>query len=442
MPWAMWLDSGHPGTRGGRYDLIVAYPRLTLAAHGEVVRIEGEDGAKWDVEGDPLAILSCHLGAHGNDPGKGECAGGAVGYFSYDLARRYMRLPAMARDAEQMPDMVVGIYDGFVRVDHERRLCQIRAQDTDAGRRWALRMEAALSSPREPSSSGFLLSGDIRPNLEFASYAQAFNSVQDYIRAGDCYQINLAIRFAAACAGHPWPLYLALRERNPAPYAAWLNLPFAQVLSSSPESFLSVKAGQVVTRPIKGTRPRGRDAWEDEHMAAELAASPKDQAENLMIVDLLRNDLGKVCEPGSIAVPELFNVESFATVHHLVSTVTGRLGPGRHALDLLAAAFPGGSITGAPKRRAMEIIESLEPHRRGVYCGAIGYLGLDGDMELNIAIRTLVCSRGEVRFWAGGGLVADSDVQAEYQECLDKARAMREVLEGFRAGDEDPGQIP
>lgn len=441
-PWAMWLDSGHPAAQGGRYDLMAAFPRFILMAQGDVVRIQEEGGKERCLEGDPLAILSGLLDTAALDAEKDAFAGGALGYFSYDLARRYLHLPHMARDAEHMPDMAVGIYDGLVHVDHERRLCQIRAQDTDAGRRWAGRMEAALSAPRDTPLTPFMVLGDIRQNLEFASYVRAFNAIQDFIRAGDCYQVNLAIRFAASCAGHPWPLYLALRGRNPAPYGAWLNFPFAQVLSSSPESFLSLKAGRVTTRPIKGTRPRGRNAAEDERLAMELAASAKDRAENLMIVDLLRNDLGKVCEHGSIAVPELFHVESHATVHHLVSTVTGRLGRGMHALDLLAAAFPGGSITGAPKRRAMEIIESLEPHRRGVYCGAIGYLGLDGDMELSIAIRTLVCSNGEIRYWAGGGLVADSEVRAEYQECLDKALAMREVLEGFRHGVEDAAPIP
>jgi para-aminobenzoate synthetase component 1 len=353
-----------------------------------------------------------------------------------------MNLATLAQDAEHMPDMAVGIYDGFVRVDHECRRCQIRAQDTEAGRRWAARVEAFLVSSQNPSQASFEVQGEIRANLDFSAYAQAFNTVQDFIRAGDCYQINLAMRFAAPCAGHPWPLYQALRKRNPAPYAGWLNFPFAQVLSSSPECFLKLEAGKATSRPIKGTRPRGQDAEADARLAEELAASPKDRAENLMIVDLLRNDLGKVCEPGSIQVPDLFQVERFATVHHLVSTVTGRLARGRGAVDLLAAAFPGGSITGAPKRRAMEIIESLEPHRRGVYCGAIGYIGFDGDMELNIAIRTLVCSHGEIRYWAGGGLVADSNVGAEYQECLDKGRAMQEVLEWFKSPTSDAGKIP
>lgn len=437
-PWAMWLDSGHPMAHGGRYDVIVAYPRVTLVAWNGVVRIQQADGKTRESHAGPLELLSQYLGPARND----DCAGGAVGYFAYDLARYYMELPNVAQAEEGMPDMAVGIYDGCVRVDHERRICQIRAQDTEAGRRWAQRMEAVLSRTPEPSASQFVVLDDVRPNLAFAAYARAFDIVQHYIRAGDCYQINLAMRFSAPCIGHPWPLYLALRRRSPAPYAGWMNFPFGQVLSSSPESFLSLKAGEVTTRPIKGTRPRGADAKEDERLSMELAASAKDRAENLMIVDLLRNDLGKTCLPGSIDVPELFHVESFATVHHLVSTVTGRLAPGRTAVDLLSAAFPGGSITGAPKLRAMEIIESLEPDRRGVYCGAMGYLGLDGSLELNIAIRTLVCRNGWIRYWAGGGLVADSDVREEYQECLDKGRAMQEVLEAFRLVSEGCGRIP
>jgi para-aminobenzoate synthetase component 1 len=285
----------------------------------------------------------------------------------------------------------------------------------------------------EPAAGDFALTGEIEASLSPEAYRQAFARVRNYIRAGDCYQVNLALRFAAPCRGHPWPLYRALRERNPAPFSAWLNFPFGQVLSSSPERFLAVRDGLVETRPIKGTRPRSADPGEDARRMADLSGSEKDRAENLMIVDLLRNDLGQVCSPGSVTVPSLFALESFATVHHLVSTVSGRLAEDKTALDQLVAAFPGGSITGAPKLRAMQIIEELEPERRGVYCGAIGYLGTDGAMDTSIAIRTLTCGDNRLRFWAGGGLVADSDAAAEYRECQDKARALHEVLAGFRA---------
>jgi para-aminobenzoate synthetase component I len=222
-----------------------------------------------------------------------------------------------------------------------------------------------------------------------------------------------------------------LRRMSKAPYSAFLDWPQLQILCASPERFLRVRQGRVETRPIKGTRPRSADAVEDTRLAEELRHHPKDRAENLMIVDLLRNDLGKNCEPGSVRVPKLFEVESYSNVHHLVSTVEGKLRAGCDALDLLRDCFPGGSITGAPKQRAMEIIEQLEPQRRGVYCGSIGYVGFDGNMDTNIAIRTLIHANNEIRCWAGGGIVADSQCDAEYQETLDKASEMLALLQRF-----------
>jgi para-aminobenzoate synthetase component 1 len=271
--------------------------------------------------------------------------------------------------------------------------------------------------------------GPVASNFTRRRYAEAVQRILDYIRAGDCYQVNLAQRFSVAVGGDPWLLYRRLRAVNPAPFSAYLATPWGEVLSCSPEQFLEVRGRCVQTKPIKGTRPRSPEPGEDAALRAALRASPKDRAENVMIVDLLRNDLGKSCAIGSVQVPKLCEVESFATVHHLVSTVTGTLAPGKDALDLLRGCFPGGSITGAPKRRAMEIIEELEPHRRGIYCGSIGYLGYDGSMDTNIAIRTLVISGGRARFWAGGGIVADSDWRSEYQETLDKAAAFFTALE-------------
>jgi para-aminobenzoate synthetase component 1 len=264
------------------------------------------------------------------------------------------------------------------------------------------------------------------------SYAAAFASVQARIQRGDCYQVNLTQRFRARAEGDAWHAYLQLREINPAPFAAFLDFPDGRVLCSSPELFLRVVGDRVETKPIKGTRPRAADGVRDRALVEALRMSAKDRAENVMIVDLLRNDLGKSCVPGSIRASKVFEVESFASVHHLVSTVEGRLAPGKHALDLLAGCFPGGSITGAPKVAAMRIIEELEPQRRSVYCGCIGYIGFDGDMDLNIAIRTLVQHGDYIYAWAGGGVVADSEVDAEYQESLDKAAALLEVL-GERA---------
>ena len=280
----------------------------------------------------------------------------------------------------------------------------------------------------------FSVSSDVRSNLDFPAYAKAFRQVQAYIQAGDCYQVNLAQRFCAEATGDGWTAYRALRKISPAPFAAYLRLPQAEILSASPERFLRVRDGMVETKPIKGTRPRAADPAEDRAQAEDLLRSPKDRAENLMIVDLLRNDIGKNCAVGSVKVERLFDLESFANVHHMVSTVRGKLAPKHDAIELLRGCFPGGSITGAPKLRAMEIIEELEPHRRGVYCGAIGYLGFNGNMDTNIAIRTAVFAQGQIRFWAGGGLVADSEVDKEYRETLDKASSMMQLMEHFRVG--------
>jgi len=379
----------------------------------------------------PLALLSRCLQAFSPDTPPEKWAGGAVGYFSYDLARRYIKLPTQADGAGALPEMAIGIYDGMIVVDHMTRRCQIHVQQSEQGFAWGHRILNLLHQPHD-ALPAFHVHGTLHSNMRFGDYEQAFQNIQRLIQAGDCYQVNLAMRFSACFSGHPWHAYVALRQSNPATYGAWLNLPFAKILSSSPESFLQVDAGQVETRPIKGTRPRHQDARLDADLAADLACSVKDRAENLMIVDLLRNDLGKVCVPGSIQVPELFRVESYATVHHLISQVRGRLYSACTPLDVLAATFPGGSITGAPKLRAMQIIESLESQRRGVYCGSIGYLGFDAAMHLNIAIRTLVCSHTEVSYWVGSGVVADSEVAAEYQECLDKGVAIQRVLHHFQ----------
>ncbi|HYM47725.1 MAG TPA: aminodeoxychorismate synthase component I, partial [Burkholderiaceae bacterium] len=268
----------------------------------------------------------------------------------------------------------------------------------------------------------------LQTNLDRDAYAIAFQRIREYIGAGDCYQVNLARRFSAPAAGDPWAGYRALRALSPAPHSAYLHTPGAQILSVSPERFLRVRGDEVQTRPIKGTRPRHADAATDRKLAQELLTSAKDRAENVMIVDLLRNDLGKVCSAGSVCVEALCTLESFANVHHLVSTVSGRLAPGVHALDVLRACFPGGSITGAPKIRAMQIIEELEGERRGVYCGAIGYVGFDGALDMNIAIRTLTHADGQVQFWAGGGIVADSDCDKEFEETQAKASAMFRLL--------------
>ena len=429
LPWAVFLDSGLHHLTQSRYDVIAAEPHTTLVTRGKLTEIRN-DGVELSRE-DPLTLLRQHLDC---DPGS-TCdlpfSGGAIGYFSYDLARRLGRVPAFAADDDRMPEMAIGIYDWAVVVDHlERRSWLVgQGRDSETDWKWDALVARFSAATVERARVPFRITAPLVSNLSHEAYAAAFRRVHDYIHAGDCYQINLAQRFAAPAAGDPWLAYQALRIINPAPYSAFLNTPHGTVMSASPERFLKLARGHVETKPIKGTRPRAGHPRRDAELAEALRSSAKDRAENVMIVDLLRNDLSKNCELGSVKVPKLFEVESFATVHHLVSTVTGRLRQGRDALDLLRGCFPGGSITGAPKLRAMQIIEELEPHRRGVYCGAIGYLGHDGNMDTNIAIRTLVYSGGAIRFWAGGGIVADSRLEDEYQETFDKAAAMLRLLQ-------------
>jgi para-aminobenzoate synthetase component 1 len=271
---------------------------------------------------------------------------------------------------------------------------------------------------------------NVTSNFSREGYEAAVRRTVEYIHAGDCFQVNLSQRLLAPLREYPLELYGRLRELNPAPFSAYFDLGDFQILSASPERFLRVYPdGEVETRPIKGTRPRGRTPEEDAALIRDLANSPKDRAENVMIVDLLRNDIGKVCEYGSVRVPQVCEVETFRFVHHLVSEVRGKLRPGLGPLDLLAAAFPGGSVTGAPKVRAMEIIAELEPTARGPYCGCLGWIGFDGAMDTNILIRTFTAGRGWVQFPVGGGIVADSDPAREYEETLHKAAGLLRALE-------------
>jgi para-aminobenzoate synthetase component 1 len=415
LPWPAWLDSGGMG----RYDILTAAPYHTIQ-----LRVA-------EREGDPFALLRSELGASVAPVPGIPFAGGALGYWGYDLARETMGL-IMAPSDRHSPDMAVGLYDWALVLDHHQRTAQLvshrrREETTAVLHEILLRLQGAQAFAEDT----FQVGGKITANMSAEQYMQAFFAVQRYLHAGDCYQVNLAQRFCALARGDALGAYRALRRMSPAPYSAFLSFSGTQVLCASPERFLHVHNGRVETRPIKGTRPRSPDAEKDRQLADELRQHPKDRAENLMIVDLLRSDLGRNCTPGSVCAVNLFEVESFANVHHLVSVVEGQIAPGRDALDVLRDCFPGGSITGAPKQRAMQIIDDLEPNRRGVYCGAIGYVGFDGNMDTNIAIRTLVYAGGEICCWAGGGIVADSEGAAEYQETFDKAALMLRLLEQY-----------
>ena len=431
--WAIFLDSGRPRSTQGRYDILSGNPVCTLITQGENTTITTKNEIIISNE-NPFDLLKIELMRYREIFDSSNLAdlnlpfiGGAVGYFSYDLARRLEDLPTLAKNTEAISEMMIGIYDWTVIVDHEIKKSFLICYD-ETRYEEILHFLSGLKTPDKTKS--FRVTSQIKANFSQESYTRAFQKIKHYLKEGDCYQVNLTQRFSATCEGDTWQSYQALREINAAPFSAYLNFPDVKILSSSPERFLKLTGRYVETKPIKGTRPRKSDAIENDAQITDLKTSPKDRAENVMIVDLLRNDISKVCQ--KVRVPKLFEIESYSTVHHLVSTVTGELNANHHALDLLQHCFPGGSITGAPKIRAMQVIEELEPNRRGVYCGAIGYIDFNGNMDTNIAIRTLVQSHDTIRFWAGGGIVNDSKVEDEYQESFDKAAAMFQVLKRFQ----------
>ncbi len=428
-PWSIFLDSGYPLIDRGRYDIMTGRPYRTLLTYGKETRIADGETLQYSDE-DPFNLVKQQLGELRVNLSGFPFSGGALGYFSYDLGRRIEQLPTQCRDDIHMPDMAIGLYNWALVVDHHiRRTWLIAAEGARLSADEWKGLRELFSSGDTRQKTGHSVQSSLLNHTGKEQYFADFNRIQDYIRDGDCYQVNLAQRFSIAVTGDSWSVYQQLRKSNPAPYACFFRLEQGCILSSSPERFISVSNDQVETKPIKGTIRRSVYAYEDKALAEQLLESAKDRAENLMIVDLLRNDIGKNCEIGSIKVPRLFALESYATVHHLVSTVTGRLAQGRHALDLLRGAFPGGSITGAPKLRAMQIIEELEAFRRTVYCGAIGYIGFDGNMDTNIAIRTLVHKKDRIYFWAGGGIVSDSVPESEYRECFIKAEAIMRLFE-------------
>ncbi|CAM2967294.1 aminodeoxychorismate synthase [Vibrio mytili] len=426
QPWAMLLRSASETHIDSRFDILVANPIATLETVGESTQIKtpSEDRVSSD---DPFTLLNqiqqqwlphVTLSPEWDIP----FAGGALGYFSYDLGRRVETMPEIASKDLDTPDMAVGLYEWALIVDHKLRTACLVGQNITQAWDW-------LNKQTAQPQSEFSLAGTWQSNMTESSYATRFDRVQEYLLSGDCYQINLAQRFHAAYTGSEWQAYLKLESANQAPFSAFIRMPESSILSISPERFLELKNQVIETKPIKGTRPRSLDEEQDKANAHELKTAEKDQAENLMIVDLLRNDIGRVASPGSVHVPKLFDIESFPAVHHLVSTIRANLDIQYSPADLLRACFPGGSITGAPKVRAMQIIEELEPHRRSAYCGSIGYISRHGRMDTSITIRTLVAEHHHLYAWAGGGVVADSDCASEYQETLDKLSKILPALQ-------------
>ena len=399
LPYPIWLDSQN----SGRYDILVADPCELFTTQDR-----------------PFEALSQVFACDDTLDLSVPFAGGLVGLWGYDLARKIETICEVAKPAYILPDMLVGWYDWAIVIDHERQQTQLvslqRHPRTSA--QWSALVQRLENISIQPLASFHC--GAPHSNMTQAEYTERFARIQAYIHAGDCYQVNLAQRFHMAFDGDPFAAYCHVREHTHVPFGAYVETPQGSVLSFSLEQFLAVSDRNVVTKPIKGTTPRGKTPVEDDQLAQQLLTSQKDHAENVMIVDLLRNDLSRVCQAHSVRVPHLFTLERFANVHHLVSTVEGVLAEDKTVFDLLAACFPGGSITGAPKCRVMDIIEELELDRRSIYCGSIGYIGYDGRMDSSICIRTMLYENDILYAWAGGGIIADSQVETEYQETYAK----------------------
>jgi para-aminobenzoate synthetase component 1 len=454
LPQLLFFDSALAHPSQGRYSFVTADPFDWLHARGQQTVVANLPRPLED--SDPFLVLAERLVRYRTEtlPGLPPFQGGAAGLFGYDLCHHLERLPRPRCDEFQVPDLAVGLYDWVASFDHaagrawliatglpeteprrrrrraQRRLRQIKQYLSASNGAVLPSRSRLLEASQAELCAAYPMPGlpDLASSFDRPTYLATIRRAIDYIHAGDCFQVNVAQRLLHPARLPPLELYGRLRQRNPATFAGYFDLDDFVLASASPERFLRVEDGAVETRPIKGTRPRGRTPDEDRAYAEELLASAKDRAENVMIVDLLRNDLGRVCRYGSVNVAAVCRLETYQFVHHLVSEVRGRLREGLGPIDLLRAAFPGGSVTGAPKVRAMEIIAELEPTARGPYCGSLGWLGFDGGMDTNILIRTFTIGRGWVQFPVGGGIVADSVPEQEYDETLHKAEGLVRAL--------------
>ncbi len=427
--------------RLGRYSFLGSDPFLVLRSRGHDITVL-KDGQEEAIRGNPFDVLGEYLDIYtlDSEPCPVPLAGGVVGYFSYDLCHFIERLPSLAIDDLELPECYLAFYDvvaafdhlknhtylvstGFPELEESRRLKRARER---------LRELKHIILEQPPYAEAETAAGEqetlLKGNFSHEAYLEAVELAREYISAGDIFQVNLSQRLEVGLPVPPYELYRRLRTINPAPFANYFNFDGVGIVGASPERFLKVQGDMVETRPIKGTRPRGRTPAEDQSLADDLLKSVKDRAENIMIVDLERNDIGRVCRYGSVKVTEMAALETYPTVFHLTSTVAGQLQEDKDRIDLLKATFPGGSITGAPKVRAMEIIDELEPTRRSVYTGSLGYLSFGGDMDLDIVIRTIIVENGRAYFQVGGAIVYDSQPEAEYIETLDKGRAMIQAL--------------
>lgn len=425
--YAFFLDSATDHKKLGRYSLMGSDPFLVFKSKGDSVTLEWEDGKTETFKSNPFSALRELFKEHelASKDDKLPFVGGGVGYFSYDMKEFVERLPDTAIDDLNLPDCIFGFYDTAMAYDNLDGKGYITSLNP---KRLETFKDRLYKEPGGDEGAFISTPPILKSNFSIDSYVKAIEKAKEYIRMGDIYQVNLSQRFETERSVEPFELYSRLRDFSPAPFASYLNFEDIVILSSSPERFLLKRGDYIETRPIKGTRPRGQDPLTDILLKKELAASGKDRAEHVMIVDLERNDLGRICEYGSVRPTEFIITEKYSTVFHLVSTVSGRLRRGIGPVDCLLATFPGGSITGAPKIRAMEIIDELEPVKRSIYTGAIGYISFNGNMDSSIVIRTFIIKGKKVFFSVGGGIVADSDPQSEYNETIDKARGLMQSL--------------
>jgi len=440
-PFSFFLDSGMDPPKLGRYSFMGSDPFLVMRSSGDEITLI-RDGVEEKRRGNPFDEVGELLKKYtleSNEAGI-PFTGGAVGYFSYDLCHFIERLPTKAIDDLNLPECYLGFYDAIIAFDHQENKTYLvstgfpeleeekRRQRAEA-RLNELRNLIALSPPPTAIKEATSRQGMVmKANFSHEGYLEAVAKAREYICAGDIFQVNLSQRLEVKLNTTPYELYKRLRRINPAPFASYFNFDGVSIVGASPERFLKVRGDRVETRPIKGTKPRGKTPEEDKALAESLTKSVKDRAENIMIVDLERNDIGRVCRYGTVRVTELAILETYPTVFHLTSTVVGQLREGKNLIDLLKATFPGGSITGAPKVRAMEIIDELEPTRRSVYTGSLGYLSFSGDMDLDIVIRTIIVKDGKAYFQVGGAIVYDSQPEGEYIETLDKGKALIQAL--------------
>jgi para-aminobenzoate synthetase component 1 len=440
-PFSFFLDSGMDAQKLGRYSFMGSDPFLVLRSLGDSVSLI-RDGKEEVRRGNPFDILGELLKAYTLDSSRENVpfTGGAVGYFSYDLCHFIERLPIRAVDDLNLPECYFAFYDAVVAFNHVENKAIIAStgfperNEKKRLRRATeklqeLRRRVLFAAPPTDVAADASVKSALKANFTHQAYLEAVAKAREYICAGDIFQVNLSQRFETELNMLPYDLYKKLRKINPAPFANYFNFDGVSIVGASPERFLKVRGDIVETRPIKGTKPRGKTPEEDKALAESLLKSAKDRAENTMIVDLERNDIGRVCRYGTVKVTELAILETYPTVFHLTSTVVGQLKEGKDRIDLLKATFPGGSITGAPKVRAMEIIDELEPTRRSIYTGSLGYLSFGGDMDLDIVIRTIIIKDGKAYFQMGGAIVYDSRPESEYIETLDKGRALMKALD-------------